>query len=141
MRKTLFIKLLEELGIPNKWSKLNSEFTLEPKNEFRKKIRAHYAAFALDTIPKEIIEDISQIITNDLHNRYRKSWRKYPKSRKRYSVLEMKDLKHPHIYRLIMEYLKTNHPIEYSKYSCILLGMDKAELKEEEKRQFQFFNK
>jgi hypothetical protein len=140
MRKTLFIKILEEFGIPNKWSRLNSEFTMEPRSEFSKKIIAYYSGLGLEP-SNEIILEVSDIITEDLYKSYQHSWEKYPKSRKRYSILKMEDLNHPHIFRLIMQYLKENHSNEYSKYSCTLLGITNKELQEEEKRQYQFFNK
>ena len=61
MRKTIFIKILEEFGIPNKWSKLNSEFTLEPKSEFAEKIIHYYSCLGQE-IPRKII------IRNKRHN-------------------------------------------------------------------------
>ncbi|WP_299682736.1 hypothetical protein [uncultured Dokdonia sp.] len=132
MRKNKYIKLLEYLGIPNRWSRLNASYALESKIVSFEKIKNYYSTNVNGGIPDAIILEIAEIIANYQYDSYRNLWKEYPKSRKRYSIFDTKDLKNPFVYWKIMDYLKVAYTESYQEYACVILGVNKEILQKQE---------
>ena len=134
MKKTKFLEFLIYLGIPNKWSRLHIQYTLESKAAFFEKIKNYYSDIVNENLPNHIVIEITEVITNFQYISYQAYWEKYPKSRKRYSVFVTKDLENPFVYWKIMDYLKMNYPDSYVTYASTILKMSEGELIAEEER-------
>jgi hypothetical protein len=109
----------------HKWRLMMTENKLEPKENFYIKIQKYYAELAGELIPNDLIKELCNKITNTQYNNYERFWKKYPKSRKRYSVLKMTDLEHPATHHEIIDFLKRNDEINYRKFSKMLKMSDK----------------
>ncbi len=93
---------------------------------------------ANERIPVDDLEDISNLISYQQHNRYTDCWTKYPKSRKRYSKFNVEDLDQPYIQIEILSLLKRKYPDNYLNFSTILLDKNKDEIIELIKKQKEF---
>ena len=64
----------------------------------------------------------------------------YPKSIKRYSTFQLKDLDHPQTFEMVINFFKEKLGSDYQKYSRLLLNMTETELKSFEKSRQDFYN-
>ena len=117
------------------------ENKLEPKIEFHKKIENYFNEIAENRIPKKLMKELINQITNVEYYKYKRFWEQYPKSRKRYSKLKLEDLKHPFINYQITDFFKQNNYENYEKYSLILLKMNEKEFEEYEISKYQYETK
>jgi len=117
-----------------------AENKIEPKNSFFLKIEKFYSELANDKVPKEFITELSEILTESQFKSYKNSWKKYPKSRKRYSEFDVKDLNHPFVHYQIMDFFRKLPNTSYVRFSCQLLNLSETEFAEFEKRKNQFEN-
>jgi hypothetical protein len=106
------------------WIKKNK---MESKQDFEEKIRKYYEDIARDQVAKNILDQIVSLVTEKIYEDYRRFWRQYPKSRKRYSVLKLSDLEHPFIHYAITEFLERSKETEIHPYSKILFKMSDGE--------------
>ncbi len=67
------------------------------------------------------IKDYYFKVSNKIYDDYKRLWKQYPKSRKRYSKLKIQDTEHPFVYFLITDFLRQIGLIEYRNFSKILL--------------------
>ncbi|WP_300007413.1 hypothetical protein [uncultured Dokdonia sp.] len=107
---------------------------MESKIVFFEKIKGYYSKSVNGGVPDTIIYEIAEIIANYQYDSYRNFWKKYPKSRKRYSIFDTKDLNSPYVYWKIMDHLKIKYPDMYERYACAILNSNKEALIELEKR-------
>ena len=103
---------------------------LESKSKFYCKIEDYYFNISKEEVPREILEKIIVKVVNDKYKFYQECWKKYPKSRKRYSIFKIEDLEHPYIYFLILNYLEGQdiNSKELKEYSKILFKMNNEEV-------------
>ena len=111
---------------------------VEIRQKFHAKIFEYYSNLAESNIPKTIVNSISWQIANEQHEFYKRAWKKYPKSRKRYSQFLIKDLNHPQVHDDIIHYLKTYHIDNFITYGSILIQMTPKEFIEYEKKREEF---
>lgn len=98
---------------------------IEPKREFYSKIKEYYIG-----IPTELLNEIILKVTDRIYSDYRRFWKQYPKSRKRYSTLKMDDIENPYIHFLLSDFLKTKDVVDYRNFSKIFLQMNDKEFDE-----------
>ena len=103
---------------------------LESKANFYTKIEAYYAELTQGRIPEEMFNVVVSRVTEELHANYKRFWRKYPKSRKRYSKLKTEDINHPFIHYLITDFFEEKEVSEIEEYSLLLFKMNKEEYKQ-----------
>ncbi len=111
---------------------------MDPREAFFKIIHSYYLNLAADEIPIELINEVSDIVTDFYYEQYNRFNRQYPKSAKRYSVFQLKDLEHPTAFEMIIKYFKKKDSDRYKDYSTILLRMTLEELIAFEKNREEF---
>lgn len=118
-----------------------AEHKLEPKENFHTKIEKYYLELAGDRIPTDLLNGLVDKITDAQYDNYKRFWNQYPKSRKRYSELKIDDLEHPFTRYMMTDFFKHNDPLNYQKYSKILLRMSDAEFSGYETTKYQYETK
>lgn len=118
-----------------------SENKLEPKDNFHDKIEKYYHELASNKIPSDLLTELIDKITNTQYDNYKRFWKQYPKSRKRYSELKIDDLEHPFTHYEITDFLKRKDFDNYKAYSMILLNMTVEEFNDYEMKKYQYETK
>ncbi len=112
---------------------------MDSKNDFYKTIFSYYFDVSKNLIPKEFIEEVSHIVTDYYYEQYGRFSKQYPKSIKRYSTFQIKDLDHPSTFEMVIKFFKKKQEDNYSEYSKILLKMTDDALKGFEKNREEFY--
>jgi hypothetical protein len=118
-----------------------TENKIEPKKNFHLQIEEYYNEVSNNEIPKELLTEIIEKVTDEIYGDYKRFWDQYPKSRRRYSKLKLEDLKHSFVYYLITDLLRKKKLVEYRYFSKILFAMNDTELDEYEKRKYDYETK
>ncbi|MBK8244573.1 MAG: hypothetical protein IPK88_14185 [Saprospiraceae bacterium] len=66
-----------------------TENKIEPKKNFHLEIEEYYNGVSNNEIPKELLTEIIEKVTDKIYDDYKRFWEQYPKSRKRYSKLKL----------------------------------------------------
>jgi len=114
---------------------------LESKDKFRDQIENYFTELAGNQIPTDLLNELIDKITNTQYDNYKRFWKQYPKSRKRYSRLKLEDLEHPFTHYELTDFLKKRDFENYKKYSMILLNMTENEFSDYETRKYQYETK
>jgi hypothetical protein len=104
-----------------------TENRIKPKREFYSKIEEYYIGIADNQIPMELLNQIILKVTDRIYSNYERSWKQYPKSRKRYSTLKMVDLENPFIHFLITDFFEERKITESRNFSKILFKKNEEE--------------
>lgn len=118
-----------------------TENKIEPKKNFHLEIEEYYNGVSNNEIPKELLTEIIEKVTDKIYDDYKRFWEQYPKSRKRYSKLKLEDIKHPFVYYLITDLLRKKKLVEYRHFSKILFVKNDAELDNYEKGKYDYETK
>ena len=118
-----------------------TENSIEPKKNFYAEIDEYYTGISNDRIPTELLTDIIEKVTDKIYADYKRFWKQYPKSRKRYSKLKLADLEHDFVYYLITDFIKQKNISEYRNLSKTLIKMNDTEFEEYEKRKHWYKTK
>ena len=118
-----------------------TENSIEPKKNFYAEIEEYYNGISNDRIPTELLTDIIEKVTDKIYADYKRFWKQYPKSRKRYSKLKLADLEHDFVYYLITDFIKQKNISEYRNLSKTLIKMNDTEFEEYEKRKHWYETK
>jgi hypothetical protein len=118
-----------------------SDNKLESKDNFHDKIEKYYFDIAGNKIPKNLLIELVDKLTNTQYDNYKRFWDQYPKSRKRYSELKIDDLEHPFTHYKISDFFKNRDIKNYKAYSMILLRMTEKEFSDYETRKYQYETK
>ena len=118
-----------------------TENSIEPKKNFYTEIKDYYVGVSKNKIPTEFLTEINEKVTDKIYGDYKRFWKQYPKSRKRYSKLKLEDLEHDFVYFLITEFTQKSEPNEYRNYSKVLLKMNDEEFDKYEERKYWYENK
>ena len=113
---------------------------METKAEFHKTICNYYTEISKGKVPKEMLDDVASRIADYYYDQYTSFSIKYPKSIKRYSHYQIKDLEHPDTFEIIIAYFKELLGNDYRSYSLVLLQMTEDELTDFEKNREGFYN-
>lgn len=119
----------------------NTKNSIEPKHNFYSEIKAYYHGVSDNQIPIDLLNQIIAKVTDEIYGRYKRSWKKYPKSRKRYSKLKLEDIEGSFIHYDITDFLIKKELLEYRAYSKILFKMNDEEFEEYEKRKHWYDTK
>jgi predicted ATP-dependent Lon-type protease len=117
------------------WKRKNQ---LNSENDFHEKIKEYYTDLNDGSIPKDLVERLSELITGKVYSDYIIKWKEYPKSRKRYSELKINDLEHPYTQNDVIKFFKKAAPENYRKFSSVLLKMSEVDITDFERRREQF---
>ena len=120
------------------WKTKNS---IESKKNFHTEIEKFYTEISNSYLPNQLLNEIIGIVTDKKYTDYKRFWKQYPKSRKRYSKLKLEDLEHDFVYFLITDFIQKSEPNEYRNYSKVLLKMNDEEFDKYEKRKYWYENK
>lgn len=104
-----------------------TENKIKPKRDFYSKINEYYVGLSDNQIPTELLNQIISKVTDEIYSDYKRFWKQYPKSRKRYSTLKMDDIEHPSIYFMITDFLNEKGISKSREYSKILFKMNDEE--------------
>lgn len=118
-----------------------TENSIEPKKNFHAEIQEYYNGISNNRIPTELLTEIISRVTDKIYVDYKRFWKQYLKSRKRYSKLKLADLEHDFVYYLITDFLKEKNESEYRNFSKVLLKMNDKEFDEYEKRKYWYETK
>ncbi|SEM31817.1 hypothetical protein SAMN04488008_1161 [Maribacter orientalis] len=104
-----------------------TENKIEPKKDFYSKIKEYYIGLSDNQIPNELLDEIILKVTDQIYGDYKRFWKQYPKSRKRYSTLKMDDIEHPSIHFMVTDFLNQKKISKSREYSKILFKMNDEE--------------
>jgi len=121
------------MGIFSKKPKMDS------KEQFLDIIRKEYNNLTQGQVPSDLVDEVSNGITEYYYGQYKRFRKQYPKSIKRYSSFQTKDLDHPDTYETIIKLLKGRVGDEYDKYATVFLNKTLNELKAFEKNREDFY--
>ncbi len=103
------------------------ENRIEPKRDFYSKIKEYYIGISDNQIPTELLNEIISKVTDEIYCNYKRFWKQYPKSRKRYSTLKIEDIEHTFIHYLITDFFEKRKLAESRNFSKILFKMNDKE--------------
>ena len=106
------------------WKTVNR---IEPKRNFYSEIENYYVELSKKKIPTDLLNGIISKVTNEIYSDYKRFWKQYPKSRKRYSALKIEDVEHPFVHYLITDFLEEKKITESRNFSKILFKMNDEE--------------
>ena len=109
-------------------------------NQFKESIYEHYNKVVTDEYPEQLLIGVAAKLAAEFHEQDSRFKKQYPKSAKRYSTFQVKDLDHPQTFESIIEYLKINAKVEYKKYAGEFLNMNESEVINFEKSREDFYN-
>ncbi|WP_400078275.1 hypothetical protein [Winogradskyella sp. R77965] len=104
-----------------------TENKIEPRKDFYSKIKEYYVELSDNQIPIELLNEIISKVTDEIYSDYKRFWKKYPKSRKRYSTLKMDDIEHPSVYFIITDFMNKKEISKSREYSKVLFKMNDEE--------------
>ena len=113
---------------------------MESKEQFFNVIHNHYKNIVGGKLSTEFLEGLSERITEYYYEQYTRFRKQYPKSIKRYSSFQIKDLDHPETTEMIIKFFKNTPGNKYPEYAMVVLNMSEAELEDFEKSREDFHN-
>lgn len=105
-----------------------TENKIESKEDFYSKVKEYYVGLSVNQIPIELLNEIISKVAGYIYDNYKRFWKQYPKSRKRYSTLKMEDLEHPFVHFMITDFLNKKGIPKSREYLKALLKMNDEEL-------------
>ena len=114
---------------------------IEPKLNFHREIKEYFSGISKNRIPTDLLNEIISKVTDEIYEDYKRFWKQYPKSRKRYSKLRIEDVEHSFVRYRITDFMKENILTEYRDFSKILFKMTDAEFDDYEKRKYWYETK
>jgi hypothetical protein len=118
--------------------KKSSDIKMDSRESFKQTIFTHYKNISTDQIPFTLLDSLCDKITNFYYNQYTRFRIQYPKSIKRYSTFQLKDIDHPQTQKIVIDFFKNELKSKYRDYSKLLLGMTDKELDDLEKWWYDF---
>lgn len=105
-----------------------NDIVMEPQEKFKQVIFDYYKNIVGIQVPFTLVDALSEKIADYYYEQYSRFRRQYPKSIKRYSTFQLKDLDHPSTKKIVVDYFKNTHKTDYKNYSKLLLKMTETEL-------------
>ncbi|MFT5821635.1 MAG: hypothetical protein ACI8ZM_002889 [Crocinitomix sp.] len=113
---------------------------MDSRQQFLEVIRKEYSDLTNDEVDAELLDDVSNGITDYYHDQYKRFRMQYPKSIKRYSSFHLIDLDHPSSHELIIKIVKDKVGEGYEELAIRFLNMTLDGLKGFEKNREDFYN-
>ena len=101
---------------------------MNSKEEFFNTILKHYTEISQNAVPEELLKGVSNRITDYYYEQYERFGRQYPKSIKKYSSFQIKDLDHPYTFEIIIKYFKEKLGTNSGELINVLLKMNDSQL-------------
>lgn len=114
------------------------DLSLDTREVFFDKIKKYYQNKGCDDFSEEILQRICSYLTDLLFTQYYEFRKKYPKSKKRYSILNLEDLENPFIHDRIINFVKESYGENYISLCSSLFGMSENEFVKYEERRVDF---
>jgi hypothetical protein len=111
---------------------------IDSRDNFKQIIFSHYKNISTDQIPLTLLNSLCDKITDYYYDQYTRFREQYPKSIKRYSTFQLKDIDHPQTKKIIVDFFKNELGTKYRDYSKLLLGMTDKELENFEQWWYDF---
>jgi hypothetical protein len=111
---------------------------MDSRDKFKQAILGHYKSISVDKLPLTLLDDLCDKITDFYYDQYTRFREQYPKSIKRYSTFQLKDIDHPQTKKIVVDFLKNEIKTKYRDYSKLLLAMTDKELDELEQWWYNF---
>lgn len=112
---------------------------MESKQEFYNTIWKYYREISQTKVPEELLDGVCNRIADYYYDHYDRFTRQYPKSVKRYSAFQVKDLEHPTTFEIIIKYFKEKVGTNYVEHVKILLNKTDSELQAFEENREDFY--
>jgi hypothetical protein len=103
---------------------------MDSYDSFQHAILGHYKNMSEDRVPSKLIDSLCDKITDYYYEQYSRFRKQYPKSIKRYSTFQVKDIDHPQTKKMVVDFFKKEIRDNYRDYCKILLDMTDNELDE-----------
>ena len=113
---------------------------MDSRQKFFEIIRKEYSDLTLSKVEEDLLDAVSTGVTDYYYEQYQRFRKQYPKSIKRYSSFNLKDLDHPNTHELIIKIVKEKVGTEYENPTTKFLDMTLDELKGFEKNREEFYN-
>ena len=111
---------------------------MDSRDSFKQAITGHYKNIFADKVPSNLLDSLCDKITDYYYDQYSRFRKHYPKSIKRYSTFQLKDIDHPQTKKIVVDFFKNEIREKYKEYSKILLSMTDKELNEFEQSWYDF---
>jgi hypothetical protein len=115
-----------------------SDIEMDSCDSFKQAIFSHYKNISTDQIPFQILNTLCDKITDYYYDQYTRFRVQYPKSIRRYSTFQLKDIDHPQTKKILVDFFKNEFKERYRDYSKLLLGMTDKELDDFEQWWYDF---
>lgn len=115
-----------------------TDIKMDSRDNFKQTIFGHYKDIATDQIPLTLLDSVCDKVTDFYYEQYTRFRRQYPKSIKRYSTFQLKDIDHPQTKKLVVDFFKGELKTKYREYSKLLLGMTDKQLDDFEQWWYDF---
>ena len=112
---------------------------MDTRKEFFNTICKYYKEISKNKIPEELLDGVCNCIADYYYDQYDRFTRQYPKSIKRYSTFQVKDLEHPTTFEIIINYFKGRIGTNYAEHVKVLLNKTDAKLQIFEKNREDFY--
>jgi len=106
----------------------SNDIKMDSQEKFKAVILDHYKNIAGDQIPMTLLDKLCDNVTEYYYEQYSRFRRQYPKSIKRYSTFQLKDIDHPQTKKIVVDFFKNELKTKYRDYSKLLLNMTDTEL-------------
>ena len=110
------------------------------KNKFYDTIFEYYNQIFNGKISNNLLTEMSDGLADYYYDQYNRFSIQYPKSVKRYSSFQLKDLDHPTTFEIIIKFFKEKFANNYPENVKLILNMTENELKAFEKSRDDFSN-
>lgn len=112
---------------------------MDSKDQFLITIKDEYLRLTKGQVSEDQVDRVSNAITDYYYEQYQRFRLQYPKSVKRYSTFQLKDLDHPTTFEIIIKTLKENIGVGYEEFTLPFLKMTLEELRRFEKNREEFY--
>lgn len=106
----------------------HNDIKMDTRDNFKQVIFNHYKNISADEVPITLLNSLCDKITDYYYDQYTRFRKQYPKSIKRYSTFQLKDIDHPQTNKIVVDFFKSELKTQYRFYSKLLLSMTDKEL-------------
>lgn len=111
---------------------------MDSRVSFKETILGYYKNLAVDAVPLTLLDPLCNKIADYYYDQYFRFRKQYPKSIKRYSTFQLKDIDLPQTKKIVVDFFKSELKSEYKNYSKLLLRMTDKELADFEQWWYDF---
>jgi hypothetical protein len=112
---------------------------MDSRDKFLMTIRDEYFRVTKGEVAGDKLDLVSGAVTDYYYDQYQRFGQQYPKSIKRYSTFQLKDLDHPATFEIVIKVLKEMVGVDYEKIAIQFLPMTLDELGQFERSREEFY--